>query len=504
MSSASPEFDDSFVEKYDAGTPQVLWTQIPADLETPVSAMLKLADGQPYSFLLDSVEGGAILGRYSFIGVKPDVIWRARGNEAEINRRARQDLDAFEPDGPTLDSLRRLVKGSEIDLPAHLPPMSSLVAGYLGFGAVQLVEPTVPDTNPDPLGIPDGIFLRPTLMSVFDNVAQKITLVTPVRPQQGVAARVAFDGAAERLADAVADFQRSVPYYRESARSAPEMPTLTPVTSREDFIKTVEKAKDHIRAGDIFQIVPSQRFTMPFRLSPFLLYRSLRRTNPSPFMFYMDFASFHIVGSSPEILVRLRDGELTIRPIAGTRPRGRSPEEDRELADDLLKDEKELAEHLMLLDLARNDVGRVAEVGSVRVDPSEKMYIEYYSHVMHIVSNVTGRLRKGFDALDALMAGFPAGTVSGAPKVRAMEIINDLEPIRRSFYAGTVGYFSANGAMDSCITLRTCLVKDGVIHMQAGAGIVADSVGESEHEECLNKARAIIRAAEDAVRLSGR
>lgn len=504
MSSASPEFGDSFVQTYDAGTPQVLWAQIPADLETPVSAMLKLADGQPYSFLLDSVEGGAILGRYSFIGIKPDVIWRVRGQGAEINRRARQDFDAFEPDGAPIESLRRLIQESQIDLPAHLPPMSSLVAGYLGFGAVQLVEPTVPDPNPDPLGIPDGIFLRPTLMSVFDNVAQKITLVTPVRPQKGVTARAAFDLAAERLADAVADFQRSVPFHRESPRKTPEVPTLTAMTPKEAFLRTVEKAKEYIRAGDIFQIVPSQRFTMPFRLPPFLLYRSLRRTNPSPFMFYMDFADFHIVGSSPEILVRLRDDELTIRPIAGTRPRGKTPDEDRDLADDLLKDEKERAEHLMLLDLARNDVGRVAEIGSVKVDPSEKMYIEYYSHVMHIVSNVTGRLRKGLDALDALLAGFPAGTVSGAPKVRAMEILTELEPIRRSFYGGTVGYFSANGAMDSCITLRTCLVKDGVIHMQAGAGIVADSVAESEHEECLNKARAIIRAAEDAVQLSGR
>ncbi|CCG07891.1 anthranilate synthase component I [Pararhodospirillum photometricum] len=500
MPIALPGLDQSFATLYDAGTPQVVWTHLVADLETPVSAMLKLADSQPYSFLLDSVEGGAIRGRYSFIGLKPDILWRAWGNKAEINRKARHDLMAFEPDGETLDSLRRLEHESRIDLPPGLPPMAALVAGYLGYDAVRLAEPTVPDANPDPIGVPDGVFMRPTLMAIFDNVAHRITLVTPVRPQAGVSAAAAHEAAQVRLADAVADLQRTLPYRREGARTLGPSPTPVPAMTPEAYGAMVEAAKEYILAGDIFQVVLSQRMTIPFRLPPFALYRSLRRTNPSPFMFYIDLGDFHLVGASPEILVRLRDGEVTIRPIAGTRPRGKTPEEDKALAADLLADPKELSEHLMLLDLGRNDVGRVAEIGSVKVRDDEKMYVEYYSHVMHVVSNVTGRLAAPYDAVDALLAGFPAGTVSGAPKVRAMEIIDELEPLRRGFYAGCVGYFAANGSMDSCISLRTCLVKDGQMHVQAGAGIVADSVPEREHQECMNKAMALIRAAEDAVR----
>ncbi|GEO80678.1 anthranilate synthase component I [Pararhodospirillum oryzae] len=502
MPIALPGLDPAFAQAYDAGTPQVVWTHLVADLETPVSAMLKLADGRPYSFLLDSVEGGNTRGRYSFIGLKPDILWRAHGNKAEINRNARFDTQAYVDDGETLDSLRRLVAESRIDLPAHLPPMASLVAGYLGYDAVRLAEPRVPDTNPDPVNVPDGMFMRPTLMAVFDNVAHRITLVTPVRPQPGVSAAAAYEAAQVCLADAVADLQRTLPYRREKAETGATPPALTPCMAPEAYMAMVEAAKEYILAGDIFQVVLSQRFTLPFRLPPFALYRSLRRTNPSPFMFYIDFEDFHLVGASPEILVRVRDGEVTIRPIAGTRPRGATPDEDRALAADLLADPKELAEHLMLLDLGRNDVGRVSEIGSVKVRPDEKMIVEYYSHVMHVVSNVTGRLSPDHDAVDALLAGFPAGTVSGAPKVRAMEIIDELEPLRRGFYAGAVGYFAANGSMDSCIALRTCLIKDGVMHVQAGAGIVADSVPEREHEECHNKAKALIRAAEEAHRLA--
>ncbi|MBK1663688.1 anthranilate synthase component I [Rhodospirillum rubrum] len=500
MPTTLPVLDHAFVTAYDAGTPQVVWTRLVADLETPVSAMLKLADGRPYSFLLDSVEGGAVRGRYSIIGLKPDVLWRARSGQAEINRSVRHDPTAFVADGPALDSLRRLVEESRIDLPAGLPPMAAMVAGYLGYDVVRLVEPQIADTNPDPIDVPDGIFLRPTLMAIFDNVEHMVTLVTPVRREDGVSAAAAYTLAQERLADAVTDFQRTLPYRREAfdTLSTPPAPmgTMAPAT----YCEMVKKAKEYILAGDIFQVVLSQRFTVPFRLPPFSLYRSLRRTNPSPFMFYLDMGAFHIVGASPEILVRLRDGQVTIRPIAGTRKRGATPDEDKTLAADLLADPKELAEHLMLLDLGRNDVGRVAKVGTVSVRADEKMFVEYYSHVMHIVSNVTGEIAPGHDALDALFAGFPAGTVSGAPKVRAMEIIDELEPVRRGFYAGTVGYFAANGSMDTCISLRTCLVKDGVMHVQAGAGIVADSDPMAEYEECLNKAKALVRAAEEAVR----
>ncbi|MCF8503176.1 MAG: chorismate-binding protein, partial [Rhodospirillum sp.] len=311
------------------------------------------------------------------------------------------------------------------------------------------------------------------------------------------------EAAQRRLADVMADFQRTLPYRWEGNRVAEADPTPQALMTQEEYGAMVSKAKEYILAGDIFQVVLSQRFSVPFRLPPFALYRSLRRTNPSPFMFYLNLGDFQLVGASPEILVRLRDGEVTIRPIAGTRRRGATPEEDRTLAEDLLSDPKELAEHLMLLDLGRNDVGRVSKVGTVTVTENQKMFVELYSHVMHIVSNVTGEMDPKYDAIDALLAGFPAGTVSGAPKVRAMEIIDELESIRRGFYAGTVGYFAADGSMDTCISLRTCLVKDGVMHVQAGAGIVADSDPVKEHEECLNKAKALMRAAEEAVRYAG-
>lgn len=501
----SPDFD-TFAAAYEAGRPQVVWTRLVADLETPVSAMLKLAEGRPNSFLLESVEGGAIRGRYSFIGMKPDVIWRCFGDRAEINRRARSDRDAFEPcpvgaEKGAIASLRALVEESRIDIPEGLPPMVSGLVGYMSYDMVRLVE-RLPDANPDTIGIPDGIFVRPTVMAVFDNVEDMVTVVTPVRPMDGVTARAAYDLACERLADVVADFNRALPYRRDAGAEEHAAPVPESNMSREQFHRMVERAKEYILAGDIFQVVLSQRFKVPFRLPPFSLYRALRRTNPSPYLFFLDFGDFAIVGSSPEILVRMREGKVTIRPIAGTRKRGRDEAEDRALAEELLADPKERAEHLMLLDLGRNDVGRVAEVGSVKL--TEQMVIEYYSQVMHIVSNVEGRIREGLDAMDALFAGFPAGTVSGAPKVRAMEIIDELEPEKRSFYAGCIGYFAADGSMDTCIALRTALVKDGVMYAQAGGGVVADSDPEGEYQESLNKARALIRAAEEAVRFAAR
>ena len=489
----------AFAAAYEAGQAQVVWTRLIADTETPVSAMLKLAEGRPYSLLLESVEGGAVRGRYSIIGLKPDLIWRCRGQQAELNRQARFDTRAFEPEpDASLDSLRRLIAANRIVLPDGLPPMAMGLFGYLAYDFVRLIE-RLPDTNPDRLDTPDAVFVRPTVVAVFDNVEDLVTVVTPVWPEDGLSAGRAYDLARERLADVVADFARGL-VNRGEVRGPSPPPEPVANMSRQQFHDMVRRAKEYIAAGDIFQMVPSQRFVLPFRLPPFALYRALRRLNPSPFLFYLDLEDFTLVGSSPEILVRLRDGTVTIRPLAGTRPRGANKAEDAALEADLLADEKELAEHLMLLDLGRNDVGRVARVGTVRV--TEKMGVEHYSHVMHIVSNVEGEARDDVDPLGVLCAGFPAGTVSGAPKVRAMEIIEELEPERRSFYAGAVGYFGADGNLDTCISLRTALLKDGDMYVQAGGGVVADSDPEREYQESVNKARALIRAAEEAVRFA--
>ncbi len=490
----------AFAQAYEGGQAQVLSTTLVADLETPVSAFLKLADGRPNSFLFESVEGGATIGRYSFLGRKPDLIWRCREGQAEINRNAHFDLQSFEPlPGKPLETLRALVAESRIDLPPGLPPMASALVGFMGYDMVRQME-RLPDENPDVLGVPEAVFLRPSVIAVFDRVEDLITVFSPVWPDPEVGAKAAYAQACERLSDVVVDFERSLPYRREPVEAATELPEPQSNMPPEAFRAMVERGKEYIFAGDVFQVVLSQRFTLPFALPPFSLYRALRRLNPSPFLFFLDLGAFSIVGSSPEILVRLREGEVTIRPLAGTRPRGRNAEEDRQLSEELLADPKERAEHLMLLDLGRNDVGRVAKVGSVKV--TEQFTVESYSHVMHIVSNVIGDLAESEDAMSALVAGFPAGTVSGAPKVRAMEIIDELEPERRSIYAGTVGYFGAGGAMDTCIALRTALVKDGKVQIQAGGGIVADSDPEAEFQESCNKARAVIRAAEEAMRFA--
>jgi anthranilate synthase component 1 len=491
---------DEFAARYAEGKPTLVWTSLVSDLETPVSAMLKLADGRANSFLFESVEGGATRGRYSFIGMKPDLIWRCFGDKAEINRRARSEPNAFEPlPGGALQSLRALIEECRVDTPAPLPPMAAGLFGYAGYGMVGLVE-KLPDANPDTLGIPDGLFLRPTVVCIFDNIADRVTMVTPVWPDKDLPARTAYDLARERLADVLADFERNLPHRREAAEVTQELPEPTTNMTREECLAMVETAKEYIRAGEIFQVVPSMRLSVPFRLPPFALYRALRRLNPSPFLFFLDFGSFSVVGSSPEILVRLRDGVVNIRPLAGTRRRGATQEEDKRLAEELLADPKELAEHLMLLDLARNDVGRVAEIGSVKV--TEQMVIERYSHVMHICSHVEGRIDPRHGAIDALLAGFPAGTLSGAPKVRAMEIIDELEPERRNLYGGAIGYFAGDGSMDTCIVLRTALVKDGTMVVQAGCGVVADSNPASEYQEILDKSRALFRAAEEAVRFA--
>jgi anthranilate synthase component 1 len=500
MNAAAPAGYDAFRAAYESGRGTLVWRHEAADLLTPVAAFLKLAHGKPFSFLLESVEGGATRGRYSIIGMAPDLIWRCERGVALMNRDAQTDPDNFLPTGdPPLDSLRDLIAETRLDVPENLPPMTGGLSGYLGYDMVRLME-TLPDNNPEVLGIPEAILVRPSLFAIFDGVTDELTLAAPVYPRAGVSASTAYAVAELRLKAAAAALDKPVPKLISPA----VLPDPTPVSNmtKDKFLRMVERAKDYILAGDAFQIVPSQRFEAPFTLPPFALYRSLRRINPAPFLFYLDFGNFQAVGSSPEILVRLRDGTVTIRPLAGTRKRGATKAEDAELEAELLADPKERAEHLMLLDLGRNDVGRVAQIGTVKV--VESFAVERFSHVMHISSTVEGKIRPGLDALDALTAGFPAGTLSGAPKVRAMQIIDELEPSRRGLYAGCIGYFAANGTMDTCIGLRTALVKDGTMYVQAGVGVVADSEPESEYAESVQKARALFRAAEDAVRFATR
>jgi anthranilate synthase component I len=498
-----PAFDD-FAAAWGAGRNQLVYTRIAADLDTPVSLMLKLAAAGADTFMLESVTGGEVRGRYSVVGLKPDLIWKCQGTQAFVNREARYDSTAFvaQPSAP-LDSLRALLAECRIDLPADLPPIAAGLFGYLGYDMIRLVE-HLPDINPDPIGLPDAVLLRPTVMAVLDGVKGEVILIAPAWAGNGLTARAAYAQAAERVMDCLRDLDRA-PASRHDlgdvvAAAAEAQPpagdAMQSNFTHQGYLAAVEKAKDYIRAGDIFQVVPSQRWRLPFRLPPFALYRSLRRTNPSPFMFYFNFGGYQIVGASPEILVRLRGGEVTVRPIAGTRKRGANETEDRALEAELLADPKERAEHLMLLDLGRNDVGRVARQGSVR--PTEQFIIERYSHVMHIVSNVVGQLAEGQDALSALLAGLPAGTVSGAPKVRAMQIIDELEPEKRGVYGGGVGYFSANGEMDFCIALRTGVLKGGQLYIQAGGGVVYDSDPEAEYQETVNKSGALRRAAMDA------
>ncbi|WP_299699403.1 anthranilate synthase component I [uncultured Tateyamaria sp.] len=495
-----PDFD-SFAAAYAEGQNQVVYTRLAADLDTPVSLMLKLTGAQKDAFVLESVTGGEVRGRYSIIGMKPDLIWRCDGEKSSINRMARYDTDAFEPlDGNPLNTLRVLIEESRIDLPDDLPQAAAGLFGYLGYDMIRLVE-RLPDVNPDPLGLPDALMLRPSVVAVLDGVKGEVTVVSPAWVSDGQSARAAYAQAAERVMDAVRDLERAMPVEtRDLGDASPQAEPVSNFT-KDGYKAAVEKARDYIKAGDIFQVVPAQRWTQEFREPPFALYRSLRRTNPSPFMFYFNFGGFQVVGASPEILVRVFGNEVTIRPIAGTRPRGDTPEQDKALEADLLADEKELAEHLMLLDLGRNDVARVTKIGTVR--PTEEFIVERYSHVMHIVSNVVGELAEGKDALDAFFAGMPAGTVSGAPKVRAMEIIDELEPEKRGVYGGGVGYFSAGGDMDMCIALRTAVVQDQKLYIQAGGGVVYDSDPEAEFMETVHKSGAIRRAAADAARFGG-
>ena len=480
--------------------PQLIWRKRIADTETPVSAALKLFEAERGDFILESVEGGETRGRHSLIGIAPDLVFRAAGDKAEINNQWMTDRTAFvQSPLSSLDALRALAAECRMNVPEELPPALACLVGYFGYETIGLVE-KLPRAAQSALELPDMLFVRPTVILLFDRLKDEMFLVAPVWTGAEDARTIALAherlDEVERLLD-----DGHVGQAEPTAQSDGHELNLQAVLPAGRYAGMVAAAKDYIQAGDIFQVVLAQRFTAPFDLPPVHLYRALRRINPSPFLYFIDLPGFALIGSSPEILVRARGGEVTIRPIAGTRPRGKSSIEDAENKASLLADPKERAEHLMLLDLGRNDVGRVTKGGSVTV--TDSYMVEYYSHVMHIVSNVVGELADDKDAIDALFAGFPAGTVSGAPKVRACEIIAELEPETRGAYAGGVGYFSPNGDMDSCIVLRTAVVKDGVMHVQAGAGIVADSNPEYEQRECEAKAGALIAAAREAIRVAG-
>ena len=497
----TPSYEE-FAAKYEAGENQLVYSRLAADLDTPVSVMLKLSEAQKDSFILESVTGGEVRGRYSIVGLKPDLIWRCRGTTSELNREARYDANSFVPqEGKPLDELRALIEECRIDMPADLPAAAAGLFGYLGYDMIRLVE-HLPNINPDPIGVPDAVMIRPTVVAVLDGVKGEVTLVSPAWVNSGLTARAAYAQAAERVMDALRDLERPVSSTHRELSGAAHVGAPASNFTKEGYLAAVEKAKEYIKAGDIFQVVPAQRWAQDFTLPPFAMYRALRRVNPSPFMFFFNYGDFQIIGASPEILVRLMDNEVTIRPIAGTRKRGANAEEDKFLEADLLADPKELAEHLMLLDLGRNDVGRVAKIGTVR--PTEKFTVERYSHVMHIVSNVVGELDPAHDAVAALLAGLPAGTLSGAPKVRAMQIIDELEPEKRGVYGGGCGYFSAGGDMDICIALRTAVLKDGKLYSQAGGGVVYDSDPEAEYQETVNKAKAVWTAAADAANFAGK
>ena len=491
---------EPFLENYTQGKNQICYRVLLADTQTAVAAMLKLSQQDSYSCLLESVEGGKVRGRFSIIAIEPDLIWRSRDNLVETNRNPTENPDEFlsEHSQNPLEDLRAVLAEGKMENTLPLAPMASGLFGYFGYDMIRHVE-AIPAHNPDILSHYDSVFIRPSIVAIFDRLEDTITLATQIRYDANKTAEDGWKNAQMRIAAA----ERKLNSALESDAPDKNLEKFKDVSanlSKSRYMDMVKAAKEYITNGDIFQVVLSQRFSIPFTLSPMALYRSLRRLNPSPFLYCFHLKNLGIVGSSPEILVKLRDGEVTIRPVAGTRKRGATEQEDQENAASLLADIKERAEHLMLLDLGRNDVGRVSTPGTVRV--GSNFEVEYYSHVMHVASEVRGRIRPEFDAIDALMAGFPAGTVSGAPKIRAMQIIDELEPDKRGIYAGAIGYIGAAGEMDTCIALRTAIIDGNQMHIQAGAGIVYDSDPESEYEECQNKARAIIRAAEDAIILA--
>ncbi len=482
-----------FIDNYTRNIPQILSHQIVADTETPVSTLLKISKNEKYSFLLESVEGGDQRGRYSLLGCKPDIVWKVKSGKVSITTNCKYIKDNVSADLNPIKSLRNILQLSKIQRDFNQTPYPVLV-GYLGYPMIQYME-KINLSNPDTLNIPEAVMIRPKIVAVFDNIKDTIDVMTAIYPEKNIKAETALKEAEKLIEESVEKLNTQIAKVNVSSRKNIKIKSNY---KKEDYLKIVEKSKKYIHSGDVFQVVPSQRFQCEYVLGAKTLYRSLRRLNPSPFLVNLNFDNIALVASSPEILVRVRGGKVTIRPIAGTRKRGKTTNEDRKLSNELLNDQKELAEHLMLLDLGRNDVGRVAKVGTVRVN--EKMIVEYYSHVMHIVSNVEGDLKKNMDSIDALISGFPAGTVSGAPKIRAMEIIEELENVNRGFYGGAMGYFDSNGQMDTCISLRTGLIKDNNLYVQAGGGVVYDSDPEKEFQETINKAQAIIAAALDSYR----
>jgi len=474
----------------------VLYKKIPTDTLTAVASHIKLSKHFPnYNFLLESAENGNNKGRFSIIGIDPDKIWKCIGKNSFINEDFANSPDNFiQQNGDAINNFRNFVNNCKIDWDhlkyssEELPSICAGVFGYMGYDMIRLME-NIPDLKlKDDLGIADSIFIRPQILIIFDSLFDCALICAPLYKESlndYHSLNSKIQKTHEILKESLIENKLSNIEFDENFKSN---------FSEEEYCQIVEKSKEYIIAGDIFQILPSQRFQANFdkNLDPFFFYRSLRSVNPSPFLFFLKFNDFVLTGSSPEIMVSLKNKIITIRPLAGTRKRGGSSDEDKKIAQELLNDEKEVAEHLMLIDLGRHDVGSISKSDSIKV--SKKMIVEYYSHVMHLSSTVEGKIRDEFDAIDALIAGFPAGTVSGAPKIRAMEIIEELENIRRSFYAGCVGYFASNSDMETCITLRSALIKDQKIYLQAGAGVVFDSIPKSEYQECINKSQALIKA----------
>lgn len=482
---------EEFMELAKKGNLIPVYTEILADFETPLSSYQRIAEAD-YSFLLESVEGGDRLARYSFLGSSPSVIFSTKGAKVTIcEGKVVKTLNSNDP----IKELRKLLLRYRFVNIKGLPRFSGGFVGFFGYDIVRFIE-DIPDKNPDTLKIPDSVFMLTDTLLIFDHVDHKIKVVSNAHIKADASA--AYDEAALKIQKLVSALSGGA---KKKISGIPLKRRASPLAiksnmTQDEFEKAVKKAKDYIKSGDIIQVVLSQRLEVPITSDPFQIYRALRSINPSPYMYYLRLGGFSLVGSSPEIMVRCEDGKVELRPIAGTRPRGNTEEEDKRLEAELLKDPKEMAEHIMLVDLGRNDVGKVCDYNSVSV--KELMTVEKYSHVMHIVSDVSGKLKKGKDAFDVIRATFPAGTVTGAPKVRAMEIIDELENTRRSTYAGSVGYFSFSGNLDTCITIRTILIKDKRAYIQAGAGIVADSVPEKEYKETMNKARALLNAIEMA------
>ena len=482
---------------------QLIFKKIIADKETPVSIFEKVCGGKNNCFLLESVTGGENKARYSIIGMRPDLVWESKLGGCKIaeNLQESSRLSFRELNNNPLEELKDTIDRCKIDIPLELPPMIAGLFGYVSYDVIRLIE-NLPHVNYDELGVPDIRLIRPTVLIVLDAIKNELIVASPAWANDKQSLQKTYNNSVRLIEETV--MQVVLPRKKTNAKKKPKNYLGVPVSNftKTAYLKIVNRAKEYIKSGDIFQVVPSQRWKMKYLLPGFSLYRSLRRTNPSPYMFYFNFNDFSIIGSSPEILVKVEnDDDVTIRPIAGTRPRGLNESEDKALENELLNDKKELAEHLMLLDLGRNDIGRVSKIGSVKI--TESFVIERYSHVMHIVSNVKGKLSKNVNNIRALLSGLPAGTVSGAPKIRAMEIIDELENEKRSIFGGGVGYFGASGQMDFCIAIRTAILKNQDLYLQAGGGVVFDSDAENEFQETVNKSKALIKAAEDSIHFFG-